>query len=352
MTVSSQAPDWKSRVDLLGAAALFSTGGAFIKACSFAPPASDASSQIAAGLHVAGLRSLIAALFLLLVWPATRRGFSVRSLLFGVLYAGTMIAFVTANKLTTSANTIFLQSTAPLFVLLLSPFVLGEKVRRADLFFMAALGSGLALCFLDAVAAPGGPVAVQATAPRPMLGNMLALASGLFWASVIVGLRWFGRRAANDGGGHGANGGHRGNGKNGGDDGAAASVVVGNLTCFVAAAVLSSVLTGKPLPAPAQLNFANVGALLFLGIFQVGVAYFILTRGMRRVTAVEAALLLLVEPVFNPLWAFLVHGERPGRYTLLGGGVILAATGCHALASARAARATRAAGVVVQERRA
>ncbi len=308
---ANATPGWRPRLDLVLAAALFSTGGAFIKSCALAP------------LQVAGLRSLVAALFLLLVWPATRRGITWGSLLFGALYATTMIAFVTANKLTTSANAIFLQSTAPLFVLLLSPFVLKEAVRRADLVFMVALAGGLALCFGDSLASE--TAAVQATAPRPLLGNAIAVLSGLAWAATIIGLRWFGQRARP------------------GHDGAASSVVVGNLTCFAGAWLISLFLREPLFPDAAFLQsdafVPTFRSLLFLGVLQVGLAYCVLSRGMKSVPAVEASLLLLVEPVFNPLWAYFVHGEKPGSWTLAGGGVILVATAFHALANARSAAA-------------
>jgi len=266
-------------------------------------------------------------LFLLLVWPAARRGFTASSFLFGVLYATTMIAYVAANKYTTAANAIYLQSTAPLFVLLLSPIVLKEKVRRVDLLFMVALAGGLLLCFGDAMAAGGGDGGAQATAPRPLFGNLIALLSGLAWASTLVGLRWFGQRARL------------------GHDGAASSVVAGNLICFAAAALFAS-LYGEPfLPDAALFDLSRDGSgatfssLGFLGVLQIGLAYCVLSRGMKSVPAVEASLLLLLEPVLNPLWAWLVHDELPGRFTMAGGGVILAATVFHALANAKSAAA-------------
>jgi drug/metabolite transporter (DMT)-like permease len=104
----------RHRIQLLAAAALFSTGGAAIKACSLT------------SWQVAGLRSGIAALVLLLV-PAARRGWTPRAWLVGAAYAATVVLFVQANKLTTSAATAFLQSTAPLYVLLLAPHLLGER---------------------------------------------------------------------------------------------------------------------------------------------------------------------------------------------------------------------------------
>jgi len=295
--------DWRPRLDLMAAAALFSTGGAFIKACRLAP------------LQIAGFRSLIAAAFLLAVWPASRRGFTRGSLLFGLFYAGTLACFVSANKFTTSASTIFLQSTAPLWVLLLSPLVLKESVRRVDLLFMGALAAGLAFCFKDALDAQHA-ARQPATAPRPLLGNALAVASGVLWASTLVGLRWFGRRS------HGAGG---------LDRGAAASVVAGNLTCFAACGLVSLALGEPYFSGASAASATDLGSLLFLGCLQVGLGYVVLTRGMRKVAALEASLLLLVEPVFNPLWTFLVHGERPGGFALAGGGVILGATALHAL---------------------
>lgn len=319
-STSAPASPWRARLDLVLAAALFSTGGAFIKWCDLS------------ALQVAGWRSLVAGTFLLLAWPAARRGFTVGSLLFGMLYATTMISFVSANKFTTSASAIFLQSTAPLFVLLMSPLVLKERVRRSDLLFMAALAGGLALCFGDSVAAGGGDGGAQRTAPRPLLGNAIAVLSGLAWAATIVGLRWFGKRARP------------------GQDGAASSVVVGNFTCFVAAALLATAMGERFVPGPELLDFARpeawrtLGSLAFLGVLQLGLAYCVLSRGLKSVPAVEASLLLLVEPVFNPIWAWLVHDEVPGRWTVAGGGVIMVATLFHALANAgsAAARAERA----------
>jgi drug/metabolite transporter (DMT)-like permease len=297
------------RLDLILAALLFSTGGVFIKAL--------------AGMTAwqrAGLRSLVAVVFLLLVWPQARRGYSRKAVIFSLFYAGTLACFVAANTYTTSANAIFLQSTAPLYVLLLSPLVLGEKVQRGDLLFMGALAVGLALCFGGELWWGGSHV--QATAPRPVLGNVFGLVSGILWACTIVGLRWFGQRSggatdAPDSGGAGA------------------SVVLGNLACF-AVCLLIGAFTGEGI-FHGVTTFApkTYAVLAFLGVFQVGLAYICITRGMARVPAMEASLLLLVEPTFNPVWSFLVLHERPGAWSLAGGAVILGATALHAPAATR-----------------
>ena len=137
-----------SHLAVLGAALLFSTGGAAIKATAL-----DA-------WQVAGLRSGIAAVGLLVCIPATRRHWNSRTLLVGVGYDVTLLAFVVANKLTTAANAIFLQSTGPLYIALLAPWLLREHVRRRDIIFMLVLGSGRSLFFLTETPA-------QASAPDP-----------------------------------------------------------------------------------------------------------------------------------------------------------------------------------------
>ncbi|MGH7532812.1 MAG: EamA family transporter, partial [Gemmatimonadales bacterium] len=106
----------RARLEIAGAALLFSTGGAVIKATSFS------------GWQLAGLRSLVAAVVVLLLLPAARRGWTWRTLLVAVAYAACLILSVTANKLTTAANTIFLQSTGPIYILLLAPWLLKERI--------------------------------------------------------------------------------------------------------------------------------------------------------------------------------------------------------------------------------
>src|SRR5262245_57748242 len=141
----------RSRGLLLAAAALFSTGGAAIKATTLT------------GWQVASFRSGVAAAAVLLMLPASRRGWNRRALLVGVGYAATLVCFVQANKLTTSANTIFLQSTAPIYLVLLGPWLLGEHNRARDFLFMGAMALGLSLFFV-------GTEPPVVTAPRPFEG--------------------------------------------------------------------------------------------------------------------------------------------------------------------------------------
>ena len=274
------------RLLLIGGALLFSTGGLAIKA-------TDAS-----GWAVSGLRSAIACVFLLLLLPAARRGITQRALLVAFPYAATLTLFTLANKLTTAANAIFLQDTAPLYLLLIGPLLLRESVRLRDLWFMAALLVGLLLFFVRGEAP-------QQTATDPYLGNQLAVLAGVAWALTLAGMRWLARDHAR------------------GADESLAAVIVGNaLGAFIAAPFM-----GNPL----ELSVQSWAAVTYLGIVQIGIAYLLVTRGMRTVPALQASLLLLVEPVFSPLWSWLFLNEIPSRFALLGGAVILGATAVHTL---------------------
>lgn len=276
-----------ARLRLATAAVLFSTGGAAIKAARF-----DA-------WQIAGFRSGIAALTLLVCLPAARRGWSWRAAVVGAAYAATLVLFVLANRLTTAANTIFLQSTAPLYLLLLGPWLLHEPVRRRDVLTMAAVGTGLLLFFV-------GTEQPAATAPDPARGNILATLSGVCWALTLVGLRWMGRSAA---------------------DGGLNAVAIGNLIAFAACLPLAMPL-GPHAPA-------DWGTIIYLGVVQIGLAYVLVTRALTALPVFDASLILLLEPALNPVIAWLVHGETPGGWALAGGVLILSATTLKAWADTR-----------------
>lgn len=270
----------KPRLQVLAAAAAFSTGGAAVKAIGLD------------GWQVSCFRSAFAVLALSLLVPAARQRPNLKILMVGAAFAATMVLFVQSNKMTTAASAIFLQATSPLYVLLFSPWLLKERVRGRDVAYMAVLGVGLGLFFV-------GLDPASATAPKPWLGNILAALSGLTYALAVMGLRALGRSA----GGPGA--------------GAAASLWG---SVIVATVCLPFALPVGPSSPSDWLLLA------YLGFFQIALAYVFLTRGVERVPAFEVALLLLLEPVLNPIWAWLVHGERPGPWSLSGGAVILVAT--------------------------
>lgn len=264
----------KARLLLLASAVLFSTGGAAVKGAALT------AWQVAAG------RSLIAAIVVLLILPETRRGWRWQYVPVAASYAATMVLYVLATKLTTAANAIFLQAAAPLFVMLLSPLVLKEPIRRSDVVLMIAVAFGMTLVFSSHQRA-------TETAPDPARGDILGGLSAVTWALTIVGLRAISRHAP------------------AGSNPSLSTVSLGNL-------IATSAALPWALPLP-KLELANLAVISWLGIFQVALAYVFLTRGIRSAPALEASILLLLDPALNPVWTWLVHGEKPAGLSIAGG---------------------------------
>lgn len=280
-------------LQILAAALLFSTGGVAIKSCALP------------GWQIAGFRSAIAAVTLFVLLPGARR-VSWRILLVSVVYAGTLISFVVANTMTTSAHTVFLQATAPLYLTVLAPLLLRERLHARDGLLIALIGAGMWILFL------GRPEDTSAL-PDMARGNQIAAFAGLAWALTLLGLRWLSREPGNP---------------------APAAAAWGNV-----AAALIAIPVAWPL-APA--TSADIATLLFLGIAQVGLAYFFVTRALMRLPALTASLLLMLEPALNPLWTWIALREHPGRATILGGAIVLVATIINAYLQRRAAEPVHA----------
>ncbi len=280
------------RIQLLLAALLFSTGGTVIKAVSLS------------SWQVVCARSFVAALMLMVATGAWR-GLSWRSLLVGCAQAATMTTFVVANKLTTAANAVFLQASAPLYIAALGPFLLAEHFKRRDLPLLGAILAGVVLLF-------AGAQEPLATAPNRFLGTQIGIVSGFCWSLTVMGLRWLGKRDPH------------------GDAMATgAAAISGNLLACALTLPLA-----LPLP-PVQA--ADVFGVLYLGVFQVGGAYLLLSNGIRHVPAAKASLLLLVEPALSPVWAWVVHGEVPGFWPVVGGVLIIGAASTATWRDARVA---------------
>jgi drug/metabolite transporter, DME family len=260
----------RSRLTILSAAALWSTAGAAIKLCGLN------------AWQIAGGRSLVAGAMLFAFVPGTRTRPDRKVLGVGAAYAGTVLLFVVANKLTTAANAIFIQDTAPLYVLLLSPFLLREKATRSELLSVPLYAIGIIMFFMDQLS------------PGQLRGNLIALVSGVTFALSIMGLRHL---------------------REGRGDAAAAW---GNAMAFVVALPLAA--------SGPHVTFRDLGLIAYLGVFQLGLAYLLFARGLEHTSAVEASLLVLLEPVLNPVWTFAFAGERPGPWAICGGGVVLTAT--------------------------
>jgi drug/metabolite transporter (DMT)-like permease len=247
------------------------------------------------GLAVAGGRGLIAALFLL----ATNRGLRFRPsrdlfiAAFG--YAACTITFCLATTLTSAANAILLQYTAPVWVALLGAWVLKEPAKRADwLTIVIALG-GMTLFFKDSLTL------------GHLDGDLLAVFSGLCFAGMTIALR---RQK---------------------DGSPVESIILGNLIAFV---------VGLPwiLESPA-LAPAGWAALITLGVVQLGMSYWLYARAIKHVTALEAVLIPVIEPILNPIWVLVFMHEKPTGWALLGGAIVLTAVTCRAVVSVRSRRA-------------
>ena len=276
-------PDHRKSVGLLLLTALgWSLGGVLMKSVDWPPFA------------VGGGRGLVAAVFLLAVrGRALRFTWTPLQLGTALAFAGCTVLFAAATKLTTAANAILLQYTAPVWVALLGAWLLGERARRADWWTIAVTFAGMGVFFYDGLKF------------NNLTGILLAVASGVSFAVMIVLLRKQGPGSTIE------------------------AVILGNLLGFVIG--LPSICTA---PWPDQRSLV---ALLLLGVVQLGIPYLLYSRAIKHVTALEAVLIPVIEPILNPIWVLLVIGERPSPLALLGGAIVLGAVTWRAMASIRRA---------------
>ena len=253
---------------LLLAAILWSLGGVLIKSIDWHPMA------------IAGGRSAIAIPLMLacIGWP--KFSFSRAQIGGAIGYALTVVLFVFATRMTTAANAIFLQYTAPIYVAVIGRWYLGERALRIDWLVIAVALGGIALFFLDRLTVSG------------FWGNIVALCSGLAFASVAIFLRK--EKAGSP----------------------VTSIILGNVIVAVA---------GAPFMLQSSLGDGGVWRLLLLGTLQLGLPYVLYATAIKHVTALEATLIPLLEPVLNPLWVMLTLGERPGGWAMVGAALVLAA---------------------------
>jgi drug/metabolite transporter (DMT)-like permease len=265
---------------LLISVLFFSTSGLLIKLSSW-----DA-------LALTGARSLIAAV---VIWVYLRHpNFTWSRVQVGgaILYTLTVITFVQATRWTTAANAIFLQFTAPLWVALFGSWLLGERPGRGDWLTMAAVTFGMLLFF-------GGDLTRTG-----YLGNLLAIFSGICMALMLISLRMQKEGSPTE------------------------TILLGNL---IAAGVgLPAVLFGGQ-----AYNIQEISILLFLGVFQLGLPFIVVTLAIKQLRAIETILIQTLEPILNPIWVYLFIGERPSQYALLGAVIVTSAVTINALLTAR-----------------
>jgi drug/metabolite transporter (DMT)-like permease len=271
---------------VLAAALLWSTGGLFIK------------WNTLSGLELSCLRSFFAVPTVALI--TRREGFGINRLtaLASVIYAILLILFVLATKQTTAANAIFLQYTAPVYVLIFEPIIYKEKFRSRDLITVLICLGGMALFFVGQLR------------PQDVMGNLFALASGLCFAFYFLLLRHPRAREVNR----------------------ASSVIYGNLLAVLLTAPWGLAAIGK-------MDSQNLMSVVYLGVVQLGISYILFTRGMAQgVRSLDAGIICYIEPVLNPVWVFFVLGETPSRWALLGGTIITATVIAHMLVDTRLKR--------------
>ncbi|MDR1041076.1 MAG: DMT family transporter [Deltaproteobacteria bacterium] len=249
-------------------ALLWSSSGILVKSVQWHPMA------------VASARGLISGIT---IWILSAEGFRPGRLtrlhvVSGACLCLLSVCFIAAMKLTTAANTVILQFTAPVWVALLAPLVLKERTRPRDWAFISVIFGGIFLFFLDRLS-PGG-----------MLGNLLACVSGVFFAGLALSMRLVR------------------------DDSPVQGMILGNFMCFLA---------GLWFWRPPYPDATGALMLLLLGVFQLGISYWLYTLALPRAGALELVMITMLEPILSPLWVFLVMGERPGPWALAGGAVVL-----------------------------
>jgi drug/metabolite transporter (DMT)-like permease len=266
---------------LILCALLWSLAGVLIKSANWPP------------LAVAGARGLIAGVFLAAI-NARRLRFTWSRLQLeaAVAYAGCTILFLVATKLTTAANAIVLQYTAPIWIALFGAWLLREPATATDWATMVAILCGMGLFFSGDLRFAGA------------LGNGLAVLSGVFFAAMTMLLR-----KQKDGS-------------------PLESIILGNLLAF---AVGLPFMLRAPAPSPTCVLMLGL-----LGVVQLGVAYQLYSRAIRHVPALQVVLITVLEPILNPTWVLLAIGERPGPRAIVGGVIVLGASTFRSIASIRA----------------
>ena len=322
-------------VYVLIAVLLWSTGGLFIKLTTL-----DA-------YQVTFFRSLLA--FATVAILTRKQGLRINGfgVLTSVIYAALLFLFVWATKHTTAANAIFLQYTAPIYILILAPFVIGEKFHWQDLVTVIFCIGGMSLFFV-------GELEIS-----DYQGNIAALFSGVFLGLYIMLLkhpRATGRRETGDQRQETGDGGPES------EPGAVATglpaaaaydstqnpkaqgprpktnpaiaVIYGNL--LLALLTLPSGISAIPV-----MTLVDAGSVTFLGIVQIGIAYILFIRGVTGGTRpLDASIIGFLEPLLNPVWVFLFVGERPSRWAVLGGSIIIVTVAAHTFTKYRGRHAT------------
>lgn len=230
-------------------------------------------------MGIAGARSAIAAIVLLVANGTPGFNWSFPQVGGAITYAGTVISFAFANKLTTAANAILLQYTSPVWIALLGAAFLGERATWKDWLTIATVIAGMTLFFADDLT------------QTSLIGTIIAISSGFFFGSLTLFLRKQKKESPME------------------------TVLLGNI---LTALICVPFMLGS---SPGSRGWL---LLMLSGVFQLGVPYILHATAIKHVPALDAVLITAIEPILNPLWVLLVFGERPGRWALAGGAIVLA----------------------------
>ncbi|MBC7885345.1 MAG: DMT family transporter [Saprospiraceae bacterium] len=252
------------------AAILWSSGGLFIKLL----PQS--------AFTILFYRSFYANLVFLIIFRKSLFKINRLSLISSLFYAPLLISFVTATKLTTSANAIFLQYTAPAFVLLLEPYFVRTKLSRINIITVIACLLGMCLFFTE-----------QFSSPDNWLGIWLALFSGLILTGLLISQK-MNKPEFQTG-----------------------AVFLGNILVCI---FTIPWFIDSPWPTVEEHFY-----LMILGFGQLGLGYALFIYGQKYLPAIESSLIAMLDPILNPVWVFIGYGEHPGYWAVVGGFIIIAA---------------------------
>ena len=276
--IFSKIPKHRKGLILISLTAfLWSSSGLFIKVLTLS------------AFQILFFRSSIAAVTILLVTIIRRRKIEYKMDLISILcsfsFAGILMFFVIATKLTTAANAIFLQFTAPIYMLFLEPVFLKTKFNKNNLLTILVCIFAMTLFFFGKLEIGN------------IYGNIIAIVSGLCFAFFSLFLKWKKdlHKSVNT----------------------INSIILGNV---IVAVVCFPIVFSK-----LSFNFTESMILIYMGVFQIGLSYIIFNEAIKFVSATESLIIATLEAIFNPIWVFIGIGETPSVYAVIGGLIIFAA---------------------------
>ncbi|HEY8362168.1 MAG TPA: DMT family transporter [Tissierellaceae bacterium] len=266
MEVQAKNERTKAIIYTVISAILLSSGGILLKFVNMNPMA------------IAGARGIIATIIVWLYLKKPKFTFSKPQIIGGICYSLMVISFVISNKLTTAANAIVLQYTAPIWVAILGAWLLKEKIHIYDWISIVVVSLGMVLFFIEDM--EGGNLA----------GNIVAIFSGIVLAGATIAMR-----LQKDGS-------------------PVETTLLGHMI---------TALVGLPFVFRANFTLQNIIGIVLLGVFQIGISYILYSLAIKHLKALESMLIMFLEPILNPIWVAIFYGEKPSLYSLIGGIIII-----------------------------